>query len=125
MLRFHQSLRSCTKKSTCYFNTSHVTVPPAEGCIYCGNKEYFNTSHVTVPHSGWVNPPTVQDNFNTSHVTVPQISISRSRKGEQKFQYITCYGSTVFGLLIYTPLIEFQYITCYGSTRYPQSSCIF
>ena len=44
------------------------------------------------------------------------LELDKSNTIKAVFQYILCYGSTLFGLNINVHLRIFQYILCYGST---------
>ena len=96
---------------------------------------YFNTSHVTVyrPTGSLLLLPLL--NFNTSHVTVYQTAPGGNGHSKiisihpmlrfihynmlfqmqlKPFQYIPCYGLSIFIKYFIIMCLEFQYIPCYG-----------
>ena len=105
------------RKINVHFNTSHVTVYPSPfsysapigifqyiscyGLSLQEGKEVklkpnFNTSHVTVYRLLMSRWQILRANFNTSHVTVYRSGVGNCDSAINIFQYISCYGLSVF-----------------------------
>ena len=116
----------------CYGSTAILEqLKKGNSCISIHPMLRFNM----YPHSG----SCIKRNFNTSYVTVQLCGIGLRLVIRIKFQYILCYGSTVFAIYasyaypnFNTSYVtvqrcsaarasskrgRFQYILCYGSTR--------
>ena len=132
-----QSLKLVKNRLELDFNTSYVMVQPIDNSFAFIPFSDFNTSYVMVQQLSNSKPWNCLENFNTSYVMVQHPeqwrctmvhaisihlmlwfnqSVATQRNYNFKFQYILCYGSTLFHKKNTGGILKFQYILCYGST---------
>ena len=81
----------------------------------------FTNFHISIHHMFWFKPSSLktsvsQPYFNTSYVLVqaPRILLYKTLN---IFQYIICFGSSVYNLNCHISKPLFQYIICFGSRK--------